>query len=83
MQPVSPVVPGKNLPEVIYAKNQPQYRQLPVFKQEDGLTLSRWRLTWKERIKVLFSGNIYLTLLTFNHPLQPVKLQVEEPEFNN
>lgn len=82
--PVSPIVPGLNLPEVVYAKNQPEYIQLPVFKQEeDGLILCRWKLSWKERILSLLTGNVYLEVLTFNHPLQPLKLYVEKPQFED
>jgi hypothetical protein len=47
-KPVSPIVPGLKLPEVVYAKDQPQYEPLPVFKQDDGIVLSRWKLTWRE-----------------------------------
>ena len=83
MKPVSPVVPGYELLETVYAKDQPNYKPLPVWKQHDGTTLSRWRLTWKERLRVLFSGNVYLWILTFNQPLQPVMLQTEKPQMTN
>jgi len=79
MQPVSPVIPGAKLPETVYAKDQPEYNSLPVFKQEDGTILSRWKLSWLERIRVLFCGNVYLWISTFNKPLQPVFMQVEKP----
>jgi hypothetical protein len=79
MQPVTPIIPGFELPVTVYAKDQPKYRQFPVFKDADGTTVSRWKLTFWERLKVLVGGNIYLTLLTFNQPLQPVKLSVECP----
>ena len=81
MKAVSPIVRGLDLPETVYAKDQPQYDPLPVFKQEDGITLSRWHLTWRERLRVLFKGDVYLWMMTFNHPLQPVLLEVEEPRF--
>lgn len=80
MNPVSPVIPGVNLPETIYAKDQPEYRPLPVLRQEDGTVLSRWHLTWLERLTVLFKGDVYLWTITFNNPLQPVMLQVEKPK---
>jgi hypothetical protein len=53
MNPVSPVIPGVDLPETVYAKDQPESQPLTVFKQEDGTVLSRWRLTWRERLRVL------------------------------
>lgn len=78
MKPVSPVIPG--LPEVVYAKDQPEYLPLPAHRAEDGCVTTRWRLTWKERLKVLVTGNIWLQLLTFNQPLQPVMLHTHLPE---
>ena len=78
MKPVSPVLPGQ--PEVVYAKDQPQYNLLPAIKGIDGMVITRWKLSWKERLIVLLNGDIYLQVLTFNRPLQPVKLSVEPPE---
>lgn len=79
MQPISPVCPYRELPEVVYAKDQPEYRQLPAYRESDGTVVTRWRLSWSERIKLLFTGDLWLTVLTFNHPLQPVKLQTKCP----
>lgn len=83
MNPVSPIIPGGNLPEVVYAKDQPEYKPLPVFKDTDGVVLSRWKLSWWERFRVLLNGDIYLWVLTFNRPLQPVMLQTERPKMTN
>lgn len=60
---------------VTYAKDQPPYLPLPVIRLLDdgGMVISRWRLTWRERIRVLFTGNLFLSQLTFNAPLQPIK----------
>ena len=38
---------------VIYAKNQAEYQQLPALKGEDGTVISCWKLSWKEKIKLL------------------------------
>lgn len=73
-------MPGYDLPETVYAKDQPEYQPLPVFKYDDGTVLSRWKLSWPERLRALLSGNVYLFVSTFNHPLQPVMLQVKPPE---
>lgn len=79
-EPQSPIIPGVELPEIVYAKNQPEYRPLPVYKADDGTVLSRWRLTWKERFLVLLRGDVYLFTSTFNKPLQPVMLEIERPK---
>jgi hypothetical protein len=79
-EPQSPIIPGVELPEIVYAKDQPEYRPLPVFKDTDGTVLSRWRLTWKERFLVLFRGDVYLFVSTFNRPLQPLMMEIERPK---
>ena len=79
MQPVSPVIPGFIIEEVVYANNQPEYLGLPAWKGYDGTVVSRWKLTWTERLLVLFTGNLWLTVLTFNKRLQPVKLDATCP----
>lgn len=68
-----------NIKEVVFAKDQPEYLQLPAIKLPDGQVITRWNFTLKERIKILFSGNLWLSLLTFNNPLQPIQLWVDEP----
>lgn len=82
MYPIEQIIPGFKLPEhelVIYAKDQPEYNPLPMWKGPDGLRVSRWQLTWKERFKILLNGSLWLTIKTFNKPLQPVKLEANCP----
>jgi len=63
----------------MYAKDQPTYLPLPVYKASDGEVTSCWGLSFWERLKVLFIGRIYLSLLTFNCPSQPQKMSVDNP----
>lgn len=79
MKPTTPIIPGVDLPVTVYAVNQPEYKQLPSFRSEDGMVLTRWRLSFRERVKLLFSGDLWLYVLTFNEPLQPVKLTTIRP----
>ena len=79
MKPSSPVIPGSNRTEVVFAKDQPQYFPLPAILEDDGAIHTRWRLSLKERLQILFNGSIYLDVLTFNKPLQPVRLSAEPP----
>lgn len=58
----------------IYAKDQDQYLPLPCHKTGDGTVTSCWKLTFIERLQVVFMGKIYLKVLTFNNPLQPLKM---------
>lgn len=66
---------------VVIAKNQPQYRPLPAhqFKDASGTIAFCWRLTWSERLRVLFTGVLWHQVLTFGTPLQPQLLMVEKP----
>lgn len=61
----------------VYAENQSQYIDLPVHKTPDGVATSCWKLSFVERIKVLFKGKIYLSVMTFDKPLQPLKMDVD------
>lgn len=80
MKPATPIIPGHDLPVTNFAETQDEYQTLPAFRQDDGTVLTRWRLTWKERLTVFLRGDLYLFTLTFNKPLQPISLQVERPE---
>ncbi len=64
---------------VVFAKDQPQYQPLPAFKSDDGQTISCWQLNLKERFKILLTGKLWLTVLTFNQPLQPLLPSVDYP----
>lgn len=75
MKPIK--FPGFN---VTFAENQPQYLPLPAhINKEDGIVTTSWDLSWKERLKILFGTNLYLQTMTFNKPLQPIFLSVENP----
>ena len=62
-----------------YAKDQPEYLPLPVLKTAEGEVFSCWSLTWRERLRVLLTGRIWYSVLTFNRPLQPQLPSVRKP----
>ena len=69
-------------PEVncVFGKNQPQYVSLPTFRNlEDGECTFCWKLSFKEKMKLLFTGKIWHIVLTFNQSLQPQLLTVDKP----
>jgi hypothetical protein len=78
MIPVSPVIKG--FEEVVFAKNQPQYLPLPAIRCQDGTVITRWKLSIRERIKILLTGHFFLHQLTFNQPLQPQRPSVDIPK---
>lgn len=68
---------------VIIAKDQPEYLPLPAHRFEHdstGRIACCWKLSLKERLKVLFTGVIWHEILTFNEPLQPQLLTVSKPK---
>lgn len=82
MTPVAEIIPGFKLPEneiITYGAGQPEYIPLPMWSGPDGMRVSRWRLTWRERLRILLSGSIWLSILTFDRPLQPVKIDTQCP----
>lgn len=44
---------------------------------EGGLVISKWKLTWRERIKILFTGNLWFSAWGNTHP--PVSHSVDYP----
>lgn len=64
----------KGYRQITYAKDQPEYNPLPALVSSDGAVVTGWELTWRERLSVLFGGKLFLSLLTFNQPLQPVQI---------
>jgi hypothetical protein len=65
---------------IVYAEDQPEYQPLPVYKRFDGELTCCWKLSLWERIKVLFTGRMWLDVLTFNQALQPLRLTVGKPK---
>jgi hypothetical protein len=81
MYPVSPVIEGFEQHEVVFAKDQPQYKPLPSLPIDDGeCIVTRWQLSWKEVLRLLLTRSVYLKVKTFGHPLQPVMLSINPPE---
>lgn len=73
-----PVVEGLEAHEVIYAKNQPEYNPLRTLlsNTQERRVLSRWTLTPEQRRDVLNGADIFLELMTFGRPLQPIRLAI-------
>lgn len=79
LQPAdAPVVDGLERHEMVFAKNQPEYNPLRalVSKTPDRRVMSRWTLTPEQRWAVFEGADIYLQLMTFGQPLQPIMVAV-------
>jgi hypothetical protein len=67
---------------VTYAENQPEYQPLPALRIDSpqGEVISCWKMSLKERIKVLFTGKIWISLMSFNKPLTPSYISVNRKD---
>lgn len=76
---------------VTFAENQPEYLPLPALKNvnPDGTTagmgevISCWKLSFKERIKILFTGKLWVSLAMFGKPLTPSFFTVNKNDVIN
>ena len=66
----------------IIAKDQPQYLPLPAhfFAGAEGRIAFCWQLSWGERLKLLFTGQLWQQSLTFGEPLQPQLVGADKPK---
>ena len=70
---------------VIIAEHHPEYLPLPAYQYNDpkGRIVFCWKMTWRERFKVLFTGLLWHQVLTFHNSLQPQLLETEKPDMDN
>ncbi len=75
-----PVVDGLEGRELVYAELQPQYNPLRTLVSigRARRVISRWTLTEEQRKAVAVGADIFLELLTFGHPLQPIRMAVSD-----
>lgn len=81
------VQPMTGAHEVTVAANQPEYDPLvcALYWDEDMKTpvvLSRWKPSDEERERIAAGEDLYLAVLTFGEPLQPLCLQVGPEGWN-
>jgi len=67
---------------VVFAKDQPEYQPLPALKldTQEGEVITCWGLTFRERLRVLFKGKVWVSMLSFNKPLTPLLLSTDSKE---
>ena len=65
----------------VYAKNHPQYLPLPVYEdnEQGGRVFHCWQLTLKERLILIFTGKLWINILNFKKPLQPILPMIRNP----
>lgn len=67
---------------VVYGANQPEYIPLPAEKRlgRSGEVVTCWELNPNEKKIIQETGKIWLSVLTFGQPLQPVLLTIDKPD---
>jgi hypothetical protein len=67
----------------VLAERQPQYKPLPVFfdrNSDDKPMVSCWKLNFRERMKILFCGKVWLLVATYGKPYQPTLLTTKKKD---
>lgn len=69
----------------VFATGQKEYLPLPAYQHKDNWkgVSSCWGLSLMERIKILFTGKVWVSMPTFGDPLTPIKLSINKPDFND
>jgi hypothetical protein len=73
------IAPRTGAPEVHVARDQEEYLEICAALYEvDGIPalLTRWTFTEEERRRIAEGEDLYLGVLTFGQPMQPVMIQV-------
>jgi hypothetical protein len=75
-----PVIDGLESHELVMGRGQEQYNPLRCLPSNDadGFRLSRWTLTPEQRQAVAEGADIFLELMTFNHPMNPIRIAVSD-----
>lgn len=65
----------------VYAKDQEPYIPLPVYEDDEqgGRIFHCWKASIRERIILLLTGKLWISVLTFRKPPQPILPMVENP----
>lgn len=71
MEAISPVLSASGDCEVTYAKDQPEYKPLPVFRTQISV-ISRWRFSEAERRYIAEGGDLFIVMMNFGCPLLPI-----------
>lgn len=67
--------------DVVFGENQPEYLPLPakLGNRKVGEIHTCWKLSPEELQEIQKTGVIWVSILTFKQPLQPISLSTEKP----
>lgn len=74
-----PIDPGEDFGTLrVYGEGQPDYNPLVTRVYSGGhVALTKWHLSLEEREAILDGADLYLHILTFGNPIQPISLWIE------
>lgn len=66
-----------------YAENQQEYLPLPAFKvdEPEGRVIFCMKMNLVERFRVLFTGKVWCSLMSFNKPLTPSHFTTKKSDY--
>lgn len=70
----------------VIGAGQKEYLPIPArieFDDRTHPTTACWKLSLRERIKVLLTGRVWQTSLTFGNHYQPQRMSVDRPQWNS
>ena len=62
------------------ARDQPEYKSIHAWKDDSGTVVMCYKMSFKEKLRALFLGKIWLTRLTFNQDFQPMKISTQKKD---
>lgn len=74
---------GTNFPEETHTLRAPEGMEdkvydLPIWRHpEGGFIISKWKMTWRERLACLFKGHVWFHVWADTHP--PISIETSFP----
>jgi len=65
---------------LVFGAGQEEYLPLPGYIEQDGTFTMCLELTEDEIIEMVKTRKLWLSVLTFNTPLQPLRMSTQKPE---
>jgi hypothetical protein len=67
---------------VEFATEQDEYLPLPAYRDESpqGQVISCWKLSFWDRVRILFIGRLWVSLMMFGKPLTPSYFTTKKSE---
>ena len=68
--------------DIVFGKNQPEYQPLPAKQVDNNTIMTCWELSDDDILLINSSKKIWLGVMTFGKPLQPVILTASRTDID-